>query len=94
MVAVWPVSPQWSHLGGGTGGGCVAGITTVFTLWRRDRWRVIALASIESTVRRAFNSELPQLDGQSIFLNDFCSFVICFMLIMRGINHALSIAKY
>ena len=41
MVAVLPVLPQWSHLGGGTsgtGGGCVAGFTTVVTLRRRDRW--------------------------------------------------------
>ena len=53
MVAVWPVVPQWSHLGGGTDGGCVAGVTTVVTfrrmdcvagvttvvtLMRRDRW--------------------------------------------------------
>ena len=26
MVAVWPGLPQWSHLGGGTDGGCVAGL--------------------------------------------------------------------
>ena len=36
MVAVWPVVPQWSHLGGGTDGGCVAGVTTVVTLRRMD----------------------------------------------------------
>ena len=38
MVAVWPVLPQWSRLGGGTDGGCVAGVTTVVTIRRRDRW--------------------------------------------------------
>ena len=37
MVAVWPVLPQWSHLGGGKDGGCVAGFTTVVTIRRRDR---------------------------------------------------------
>ena len=26
MVAVLPGLPQWSHLGGGTDGGCVAGL--------------------------------------------------------------------
>ena len=36
MVAIGPVLPQCSHLGGGTGGGCVAGVTTVVTLRRRD----------------------------------------------------------
>ena len=29
MVAVWPVLPQWSQLGGGIGGGCMASVTTV-----------------------------------------------------------------
>ena len=38
MVAVYLLLPQWSHLGGGTGGGCVAGVTIVVTLKRRDRW--------------------------------------------------------
>ena len=40
-MAVWPVLPQWSHLRGGTGGGCFAGITAMVTLRRRDirdRW--------------------------------------------------------
>ena len=38
MVDVWPVLPEWSHLGGGTYGGCVAGVTTLVTLKRSDRW--------------------------------------------------------
>ena len=37
-MAVWPVLRQWSHLGGGTYGGCVAGVTTLVTLKRSDRW--------------------------------------------------------
>ena len=35
---VLPGLPQWSHLGRGTDGGCVARLTTVVTLRRRDRW--------------------------------------------------------
>ena len=38
MVAVWPVQPQWSNLGGGTGGGCMASVTTVVKIKRMDRW--------------------------------------------------------
>ena len=32
MVVVWPRLPQWSHLGGGTDGSCMAGVTAVVTL--------------------------------------------------------------
>ena len=38
MVAIWLVLPQWSKLGGGTGGSSVAGVTAVVTLRRMERW--------------------------------------------------------
>ena len=50
MVAVWPVVPQWSHLGGGTDGGCVAGVTTVVTLRRMDC--VAGVTTVVTLMRR------------------------------------------
>ena len=50
MVDVWPVLPQWSHLGGGTGGGCMAGVTTVVTLRRMDC--VAGVTTVATLMRR------------------------------------------
>ena len=47
---MWPVLPQWSHLGGGTDGGCVAGVTTVVTFWRMDC--VAGVTTVVTLMRR------------------------------------------